>query len=359
MSRIRPFTPDDIPPVAKMIAQTFTFAEKMNEATIAGALDEILFHNPWIDEGLPSFVYEDSDGVVRGFLGVSPRTMKFKGETVKVAITHNFVVESGVRTPMAGVKLFKTMLDGAQDLVISGSAGDPSKYITEKTGGIIGYPYSYGWKLPVRPIQSGMNYFGEKWKMPGFSKAMKPAAWAGEYMLGRILGAPFRYSPPEGTFREIACDELVAYQKKFSAGYSLQPDYTPRSLQWVLDVAGKAGHLGELKTLGLYDAQDQIQGWVIFYLNCGGKCEVLQMWARVGKEEQVLSHMIYRAWKEGATELIGRVEPAFMRALSRTYALIVPGRMWMILHGKNPEILSAICSGDAFISRLEDDLWLL
>jgi hypothetical protein len=358
MTRIRPFNSDDIPRVAKMIGDTFTFAKQMDLETISWALDEVIFNNPWVREELPSLVYEHSDGSVKGFLGVSPRIMSFNGKKIKVAITHNYVVEPGIHAALSGTKLFKTLLDGSQDLVISGSAGDPSKFIMEKSGGAIGYLYSTGWRIPVKPMQCGLNYLTGKWNAPLISKVMSPFTKTGEFLMGRIMGEPFRYRPPEGTLRTLSPEAIVKYQNTFSRGYSLRPDYTPASLQWVLDIAARARHLGDLEILGIYDGKDHFLGWVIYYLKPGGRCEVLQMAAKEGKESQVLNHLIYHTWKKGAAELVGRVEPAFMRALSRSWALFVPGRMWMLLHG-NPDIVSAISSGDAFLSRLEDDVWLL
>lgn len=359
MSSIRPFTPDDIPQVARIIVDTFSFAEKMDFNTISWALDEVLFHSPWRYEEMPSFVYEHRDGRVKGFIGVSPRTMLFKGNRVSVAITHNFVVTPGVHASVAGMKLFKTLLNGPQDLVLSGSAGDVSKQFTEKTGGRIGHLYSFGWRLPLAPFQAGLHYVSKKWKIPYFSRVLRPAASVSEFILGKVTGPPFRYPACNGILKELTAAEVVEFQKKFTTSYAVRPDYTPGTFQWVLDIAGKAGHLGELKAFGVYTADDQLLGWFILYLNPGGRSEVLQIYSKEGKEERVLNYLIYRAWKTGATELIGRVEPAFMRALSRTYSIYKPGRMWMLVYGEDSELVSAICSGDAFLSRLEDDVWLL
>lgn len=359
MSGIRPFMPDDIPRVAELIADSFQFSKKMSLLSISMALEEVIFHNPWMFEEMPSLVYEHTDGEVKGFVGVSPRSMKFCDENIKVAITHNYVMQPGPFAALAGIKLFKTLLNCPQDLIISGSAGDTSKFIMEKSGGETGYLYSFGWRLPVRPIQSGLNYLSSESRRINPVKLLTPAAKAGEFLLEKIIGGRFRHHQPEGTLKKMDCEQLVACHKKFSAGYAFKPDYTPGMMQWILDIAAKATHLGKLKTCGVYNEKNEVQGWFIFYLNPGGSCEVLQMHAIKGKESYVLEHLVYKAWKEGAIELIGRVEPSFMRALSKSLSFHIPGRMWMLLHSKNSEIVSSICKGDAFISRLEDDVWLL
>ncbi len=358
-SRIRPFVQDDIPQVATLIKGSFDFAKKLSVRFISDALEEVLFHNPWVDKNIPSLVYQHSDGTVKGFIGASPREMMFNGEPVTLAITHNFVVESGPHSFMTGVKLYKSILEGPQDLIISGSAGDTTKYIAEKAGGTIAYAHSYYWWLPIRPFQSGLGYIGNNKFASFLSVGLKPMASVGEFLIGIMAGAPFRYHRPEADLVKLSASDLVACQNEFSVRYALRPAYSPETLQWVLDTAGKAMHLGKIEAIGVYNKKGCLAGWFIVFLNPGGKCEVLQMKARDGKEALVFENLIYHTWQEGAVELIGRLEPAFMRTVSRSWSFYRPGRMWMLLHGKRMDIITAICRGDMFLSRLEDDIWLL
>ncbi len=359
MSKIRPFTEKDAPVVAEMIADSFEFAEELDSIFIAKALEEVVFQNPWADESMPSLVYEHTDGTVRGFMGVSPRTMEFKGEQIRVGILHNFVVEPGIHAAIAGTKLIRSMFDGPQDLVISGSSGDASKFFTKKTGGVTGYLYSFGWKLQIRPLQSGLNYLGSRWKTSGLPRILKPAAKTGDLLIRNLIGFPVRPRRPSGRMFQLTAGEVVKYQREFSKDRLLKPDYTPETFKWVIDTAGKARQLGEIQMIGVSNERGNFAGWFIYYLKKGGRCEVLQIQSKNGKEQIVLDFLIYHAWKRGGAELVGRIEPGFMRALSNTWSLVVPGRMWMLLFSQNPEISSAICRGEAFISRLEDDLWLL
>ena len=91
----------------------------------------------------------------------------------------------------------------------------------------------------------------------------------------------------------------------------------------------------------------------------GGIGEVLQLGATHNQMNEVLSQMLYDAWRRGAVAVSGRLAPEMMDAVSNTrrYVLHRNGP-WCLIHSKRPDLLQAICCGEAFLSRLEGEWWM-
>lgn len=357
---IRPIKSEDIPQLVVLLIKNFPFLANKDEKSVSVDLEEVLFFNPWKNTEMPSLVYEESNGKIKGFIGISPRTMNFRGETITVAITHNLFIEPGKYSGLVAAKFFKSVIHGPQDLVVSGSAGNNSKMMWKRNGGYIAHLYSIGWRIPLRPARCVLNYIKKKDKLTYLSKLLNPVASGFDYLLQPVI----KKSRTENNIADVYLKEMnptkvVQYQKEFSARCSLQPDYTPEKLKWVMGIASKASHLGTLTCRGVFDINGMFLGWFTMYINPHGKSEVIQMHAKEGYENTILSNLIRFAEDFGSVELIGRLNPDFMSVLSGKYSFFRPGRMWMLYHSKNPDIVSAVARGDVFLSRFEDDLWLL
>jgi hypothetical protein len=51
----------------------------------------------------------------------------------------------------------------------------------------------------------------------------------------------------------------------------------------------------------------------------------------------------------------GRLEPRFTADFAPTYCLFHPRLCWMLVHSRDAEVLQAIHSGDAMLTRLEGE----
>ncbi len=98
-------------------------------------------------------------------------------------------------------------------------------------------------------------------------------------------------------------------------------------------------------------------GWYLYYLKPKGKSEVLQIAASKSTICGVLDHLFYDAWKHESVELSGRVDPMFMKVFYEKFCFFTMGTDWMLLNTKRPELIHMVNAGDAFLSRLEGDLW--
>jgi hypothetical protein len=118
---------------------------------------------------------------------------------------------------------------------------------------------------------------------------------------------------------------------------SLRADYDDRSLRWVLQRAEQMPRNGSLQKVVVKTDKQEIAGWYIYYLNPGGFSEVVQFNARTDLAQAVLNHLLYHAWKKGATVLRGRIEPQ------------------LLVHSHRPELVHAFQQGEARFSRLDGE----
>jgi hypothetical protein len=65
-----------------------------------------------------------------------------------------------------------------------------------------------------------------------------------------------------------------------------------------------------------------------------------------------------KARLDGASALAGRMEPHMGTALASQLCLLYGRQYSMLVHSRDPEVLNAIHSGKAFISRLDGE-WCL
>jgi hypothetical protein len=114
---------------------------------------------------------------------------------------------------------------------------------------------------------------------------------------------------------------------------------------------------GKLQTIAVHDRDGEILGWYIAYQSTIRSSMVVQIGAHENTIERVLDHLFYHAWKHGAIELEGRLNPLFMKAFTLKACVFSPGRNWMLVHTKDASLLHAIYNADAWLTRLEGDLW--
>ena len=115
---------------------------------------------------------------------------------------------------------------------------------------------------------------------------------------------------------------------------------------------------GNLHQVLVRDSKQNIIGCYLYYLNTQGVGEVIQITSKRSSIGDVLDHLFYHAWQNGAMALHGRVEPRFIQNFWEKSCFFDRGGDWTLIHSNRPEIEQAILSGNAFLTRLEGDWWL-
>jgi hypothetical protein len=356
---VRPFREDDIPEVADIHRRVWNLAERLSPQLLDSYqawFSGVFLNSPWQDDALSSLVYEDG-GRITGFLGVLPQRLSFKGESVRLAVVSNFVIDPHSRG-LAGMKLLSALLAGPQDLAVADEANEGARRLWEGLGGITSLPYSMHWYYPLRPCRFALRIVETKRLIPRLvSRSMTPLAAALDSAATRILKARFRGAPPRVIGEELSHEMLLACLAEVAGKHCLRPDHDARSLSWLLQRADQMRRNGSLRKILVKTETHDIAGWYLYYLNPGGVSQVIQLHAKPNFADDVLDHLLHDAWQQGATALGGRPEPSrpLMQVFSNKRCIFQCGPEWMLVHSRRPELLHAFHKGDVYFSRLEGE----
>jgi hypothetical protein len=329
----------------------FPHGRAYSQSKLQAHFSKVLLHNPWYDNSVPSLLYE-KEGKVLGFIGVVARPMLVGAKVVRVAASNHFMVDPCARCGMAGVELLSNLFAGAQDLTIA-EAGDDSRRLWEALGGRTSFGRSLFW---TRILRIGA------YTLHRFSRENSPLAWIGRPISGvidniaaRVGHGPLRQLPqvPE---KELSEKDLLTCLSQYPSSASLRPIYDDHSLRWLLTVLDQKKMIGGLRKVAVHDNRQMI-GWYVYYLSPGAVSTVLQIQAVPDRFDQVFRHLCYHAWRQGSIALTGRLEPRFTKELSRNHCFL-HWRSWMLVHSRNPAMLSAFESGNAVFTALEGEWWI-
>jgi len=140
--------------------------------------------------------------------------------------------------------------------------------------------------------------------------------------------------------------------------FQLRPHYDCASLDTLIACAAEKACHGSLRKILLRDKQNHIAGWFLYHCKPGALAEVLQIASREDCHLDVVEHLSADARAHGALAVVGRLEPGLAEPLANRFCLLFRRKCAMLVHSRFPEILCAIHSGRAFISRLEGE-WCL
>ena len=139
---------------------------------------------------------------------------------------------------------------------------------------------------------------------------------------------------------------------------ALLPAYTATSIRWLLEQVALKRDRGAVRGVALVDSRGMIAGWFIYLANRGGTGDVVQIVANDVSYPDVLAAMFHDARTQGVTALEGRASFGIAAALEPRFARVRRAGPWALVHSRRPEIIDAITSGDALLSRLEGEWWM-
>jgi len=352
---VRPMTESDVPRVVRLYERVFAGPGARSDESVQDHLRAVFCRNPWRDEALPSLVYEDESGAIAGCLGVVPRTMLFEGRPIQAAVSHTFMVEPGSRSSLAALALARAFLEGGQDLSIA-EGGGASRRILERFGGSTSLLLSLRWTRPLRPSRYVLSILKRRGLAAVASWACAPFCSAADALAPLVLGEPVRMPRPRSTGEDLTTDDLLEGLSRLTVDRSLRPQYDRASLDWLLSLLANRRRRGLFQRVAVRDGAGDLLGWYLYYLNAGGISEVVQVAARKGFMDEVLTHLFHHARKGGALAVSGQMDPAAFQALAAKGSVFHhDGISWFLVHSRNPRVLAAIHRADAFLTRLEGE----
>jgi len=354
MSRVRPFALGDVPRVAELHERVFAESSHLSIEKRRRYLGQVFLENPWYDDALPSLVCEAEGGRIVGFLGVLPRRMSWHGRPIKVAIVSQFMVEPHHRG-LTGLLLLKTFLSGPQDLSMTDGATHESARIWKAVGGTDSPLHSIHWTRPLRPVRYGLSLVSEH--VPLAAATAGPFCAVVDAIVARMRRSPF-WLTTATSGEELTVDAILDSSHQFTPDAALRPEYDRGSLKWLLELAEQKASSGDLRKMLVRNADHEVIGWYLYYLRRGGSSEVLHIAGRHDDLSEVLEHLFYNAWREGALAVSGRLQPGLFDALRARHCLFHDRGSPVLVHSRRRGLVDAVRCGDASLSRLDGEWWM-
>ena len=184
---------------------------------------------------------------------------------------------------------------------------------------------------------------------------LRPLSAVADALVSRLATGRLRQGTSGYITEDLPADVLIARLPSLSRDRALRPEYDERSLRWLLGVAQQNEPGRELRRRLVRDPRGEVVGWFLYFLEPGGICDVVQLLAGKGAAAAVFDQLLADAWRCGAVMLEGRLEPGMLREMSLRHCYFRQAGPWMLAHSKQPEVLDALRSGTAFLSRLEGE----
>ncbi len=357
MGGIRSFQKNDLRDVAQLWARAFHLRDSLTPQALSAYFDDVFFSSPWYTKELPSLLYEDAGGQIAGFLGVLPRVMRFMGQPIQVAVASQLMVDRTKPCAFQAIEMLRRFFAGPQDLSFSDGANGLARKLWEAAGGHVAMLYSPIWTRILRPAQYVISRCEDRKVLTAAAKMSRPICRALDATAVRIPHAPYWLARPDGIEEDPSADEILSCLRQFCSGRALQPEYDSESFQWLLQKASEQKKHGQFRKAIVRDSKGETCGWYIHYVRPGGVSQVLQVGGKMRSIGQVLSHLFYHAWRQGAVAVSGQLEPKLALQLAENHC----GFTWsggVLMHSRNSDLLNAIYRGDALFTRLEGEWWM-
>lgn len=357
MSGVRPFRREDVPAVVSLRPHAFRTSLQRSPEALARYFEQTFFDAPWRDDSLPSLVYEDRTGRVRGFIGVVPRRMRWRDTTIRMAVPTQFMVHPEHRG-MAGVELMRRFLLGPQDLALSDRGNESARVVWERLGGSTSLLLSLFWARPLQPARFGLARRARS-RLVEHAIAVTGPLWGAVDRLAAALSAPaVPRDPPAGRVEPLDPAWAAAHLGEFLPAGTLQPVYDEPLMRRLIDEVAAKTKLGALQGVLVRDDDGTPAGWFLYFANPRGVSQVVALVARPERGGDVIGHLVHRAAHEGATAVLGRMEPLLLPDLADARCRFDRDGPWMLAHARDPDLLAAVLGGQAFVSRLDSEWWL-
>jgi hypothetical protein len=360
LGSIRPFVQADIGQVADLAWNVLDRQTGPSPSKLQLYFHELYFNNPWLDETLPSLVFEDVAHNIVGFLGAIPRPMRWQTRAIRAVYGSTLVVAPRSRATLAGIYLTQQFLAGNQDIALSDTANDLSRKLWMLSGGSTALLYSLHWARPLQPVQYALHSWLrlKKRQLPACLRAAANPVCKLLDLAVRPAACPLPHDRSGLEARVLDSCLLLECLAEFVSANLLRTQYDLASLSWLLDfMANRKAH-GELHKKAIFSPGKQLVGWYIFFVNTGGAAEVVQVGARRKWMGPVLDHLFSYARCCGAIAVHGRFEPAYADELRERCAFFYRRGSWLLVHSKDRDLQQQIMNGNASLTRLDGE-WCL
>jgi hypothetical protein len=355
---IRPLERDDLPQVASLYEAVSRSGSGPPPQGLASYFERTLLDHPWVDQEIPSLVYLDGQGAVKGFIGSHVRRLRLGGKPVRMACSGQLMSDPAVRNRAVGTLLLRRFFAGPQDLTMTDGATEATRRIWRGLGGAVGHLGSITWVRLVDWRAAGEQAL-QRFGMAAWRPVASPALWAVQAVANRVPVTSLRAKEPLTRAEDLTPELLLEHLPSVSQHWSLVPAYDEQFLAWLFHGMAEVRSRGELVKRLVRDREDRVLGWYVAYLQRRGLSQVMQVAARERDAPAVLDHLFHHAQRAGVAALAGQFEPSLAEALSqRRRRCFLHLSANFLVHARNPEVLNPILLGQAMITRMDGERWM-
>jgi len=264
-----------------------------------------------------------------------------------------------VRNRGVGAMLWRRYLTGPQELTITDGASDEMRQIFELIGGQMMHPSSISWACVFRP----WDYVGNRVLSANASVRHRIKPWARRVL--PLLDAPTtraigRFRPPE---RSATTEELLTpglfleHLPRVTRSLRLVPDYDEQFLEWLFAELQHNRTWGTPQRVLVRDRNGQVLGWYVYFVLAEEGCQVIHLAAHDRHVGAVLDSLLAHAVEHGGAAVQGRVEAHILAPLAHRGAMFRFSARSLV-HSTHADLLGAITSGHALLTRLEGEWWM-
>jgi hypothetical protein len=227
-----------------------------------------------------------------------------------------------------------------------------------RLGGQLAHLQSIGWFRLLRPVPFAVDLVRSRRR--GAAGPNRGDGGVGEW-ISFGLGSRFRprpaAAPAPAAAAELRPQELAELLPELTGGCRLRPDYDPVFLEWLFGEMRAVHTRGSLIARAVRTRERNVVGWYVYYLRRGGVSDVLQVVATPREVGRVVDDLLRHAKANGAALLRGRLEAPLLEALgSRRCVFRFNGAA--LVHARDPEVVRAIATGEALLTRMEGEWWM-
>ncbi|MFE0018215.1 hypothetical protein ACFWXH_25455 [Mesorhizobium sp. NPDC059054] len=358
MPEIRPVTAQDLPAVAALF-QRLLRSNGVDPRALADYLKTLFLEGPNYDPELASKVHVRDDGTVSGFFGIFPLAMEHAGRTLRAAVCGTFMVDARKDDPFAGARLLRDVLSGPQDLSFTETSNDLSTALWQKVNGHILPDYSLEWLRILRPVSFVADSVAKR--VPG-ARLLTPLLRPFDALAQRAKSDWYGYVPEVSradafTDGDVSEDEAAEIIPTFLRQFALRPQWDAERLRYMLAEARRKVIHGE-RVLRVVRARSNGApiGLFLYYGDRGRLGRVVQVLSLPGREGLVIDRMMRHADSRNMPALRGRTQPALLGAMmGRKIAFVHAAST--IVHSRDPKLIEAFTSGQAFVNGLAGEGW--
>jgi Acetyltransferase (GNAT) domain len=358
MGEVQSFTEEHADGVATLYFRNIRGRSQPPSKNLAKYFSELYLSNPWASPDIPALVYLEKGKVV-GSYGVVPRTMEFRGRSIRIATLMVFMVDAEHRHGPAAIQLLGRALNGPQEFSWTDGASGSVSAFWSALGGYSASLYAFNWIRILRPFgmaRSGLDRIG------GIGRMVKPLSGLISVPCDLLLStAPLAFlRKPISPYHSklVTAGELLECVKELGWREALRPSYSLETFSWLMIEAAKSRQ-GDLRMVTVSDAERVRCGWFIYYALRDGASFVLQIGVRRKDDfKNTLLALFQDAWQQGSVCVKGAAIPQYLTTMTEQHCIFRHPDDRVLIHSRNPEIANAVRRGEAAITRLDGIGWL-